>query len=251
MIDYEVKGGIAFITLNRPERLNAYTKEFFKEMPEIWKRFRDDDGALVGIISGAGEKAFCVGYDLECGELSLEELKRSPMIVPTMHDIWKPIIAAVKGYCVAGGFWIASACDLRIAAESAEFGIPEAKWNIFSVLNIPEPMYQNLPPAIVLELLFLGERISAKRFYDLGFVNKITPEEEVLDTAIEYAKKICENGPLAVRMDKQIFYKSREMDRSQIEELNWELQREILKSGDNLEGLKAYLEKRRPVYKGK
>jgi enoyl-CoA hydratase/carnithine racemase len=251
MIDYEVKGGIAFITLNRPERLNAYTKEFFKEMPEIWKRFRDDDGALVGIISGAGEKAFCVGYDLECGELSLEELKRSPMIVPTMHDIWKPIIAAVKGYCVAGGFWIASACDLRIAAESAEFGIPEAKWNIFSVLNVPEPMYQNLPPAIVLELLFLGERISAKRFYDLGFVNKITPEEEVLDTAIEYAKKICENGPLAVRMDKQIFYKSREMDRSQIEELNWELQREILKSGDNLEGLKAYLEKRRPVYKGK
>lgn len=251
MIDYEVKGGIAFITLNRPERLNAYTKEFFKEMPEIWKRFRDDDGALVGIISGAGEKAFCVGYDLECGELSLEELKRSPMIVPTMHDIWKPIIAAVKGYCVAGGFWIASACDLRIAAESAEFGIPEAKWNIFSVLNVPEPMYQNLPPAIVLELLFLGERISAKRFYDLGFVNKITPEEEVLDTAIEYAKKICENGPLAVRMDKQIFYKSREMDRSQIEELNWELQREILKSRDNLEGLKAYLEKRRPVYKGK
>jgi enoyl-CoA hydratase/carnithine racemase len=251
MIDYEVKGGIAFIILNRPERLNAYTKEFFKEMPEIWKRFRDDDGALVGIISGAGEKAFCVGYDLECGELSLEELKRSPMIVPTMHDIWKPIIAAVKGYCVAGGFWIASACDLRIAAESAEFGIPEAKWNIFSVLNVPEPMYQNLPPAIVLELLFLGERISAKRFYDLGFVNKITPEEEVLDTAIEYAKKICENGPLAVRMDKQIFYKSREMDRSQIEELNWELQREILKSGDNLEGLKAYLEKRRPVYKGK
>jgi enoyl-CoA hydratase/carnithine racemase len=251
MIDYEVKGGIAFIILNRPERLNAYTKEFFKEMPEIWKRFRDDDDALVGIISGAGEKAFCVGYDLECGELSLEELKRSPMIVPTMHDIWKPIIAAVKGYCVAGGFWIASACDLRIAAESAEFGIPEAKWNIFSVLNVPEPMYQNLPPAIVLELLFLGERISAKRFYDLGFVNKITPEEEVLDTAIEYAKKICENGPLAVRMDKQIFYKSREMDRSQIEELNWELQREILKSGDNLEGLKAYLEKRRPVYKGK
>jgi enoyl-CoA hydratase/carnithine racemase len=251
MIDYEVKGGIAFIILNRPERLNAYTKEFFKEMPEIWKRFRDDDGALVGIISGAGEKAFCVGYDLECGELSLEELKRSPMIVPTMHDIWKPIIAAVKGYCVAGGFWIASACDLRIAAESAEFGIPEAKWNIFSVLNVPEPMYQNLPPAIVLELLFLGERISAKRFYDLGFVNKITPEEEVLVTAIEYAKKICENGPLAVRMDKQIFYKSREMDRSQIEELNWELQREILKSGDNLEGLKAYLEKRRPVYKGK
>ena len=251
MIDYEVKGGIAFIILNRPERLNAYTKEFFKEMPEIWKRFRDDDDALVGIISGAGEKAFCVGYDLECGELSLEELKRSPMIVPTMHDIWKPIIAAVKGYCVAGGFWIASACDLRIAAESAEFGIPEAKWNIFSVLNVPEPMYQNLPPAIVLELLFLGERISAKRFYDLGFVNKITPEEEVLDTAIEYAKKICENGPLAVRMDKQIFYKSREMDRSQIEELNWELQREILKSRDNLEGLKAYLEKRRPVYKGK
>jgi enoyl-CoA hydratase/carnithine racemase len=250
MIDYEVKGGIAFITLNRPERLNAYTKEFFREMPEIWKRFRDDDAALVGIISAAGEKAFCVGYDLECGELSLEELKRSPMIVPTMHDIWKPIIAAVKGYCVAGGFWIASACDLRIAAENAEFGIPEAKWNIFSVLNVPEPMYQNLPPAIVLELLFVGERISAKRFYDLGFVNRITPKEEILDTAIEYAKKICENGPIAVRMGKQIFYRSREMDRSQIEELNWELQREILKSRDNLEGLKAYLEKRRPVYKG-
>jgi enoyl-CoA hydratase/carnithine racemase len=250
MIEYEVRDGIAFITLNRPERLNAYTKEFFREMPKIWKQFRDDKDASVAIINGAGEKAFCVGYDLQSGELSLDDLKRSPMIVPTSHKIWKPIIAAIRGYCVAGGFWIASACDLRIASNDAEFGIPESKWNIFSILNVPEPMYQNLPPGIALELLFIGERISAQRFYEIGFLNRIVQPEELMETALGMAQKIRENGPLSVKMDKEIFYQSRDMNRKDIEALNWKLQNRILKSKDNAEGLKAYIEKRKPIYQG-
>lgn len=251
MIDYKVKNRIAFITINRPERFNAYTKEFFNELPETWERFRDDEDALVAIIAGAGERAFCVGYDLTSGPLSLPELKRSPMIVPTSHDIWKPIIAAIKGYCVAGGLWIASACDLRVAAEDAEFGIPEAEWSIFATLNVPEPMYQNLPPAIALEMLLLGTRISARRTYEIGFVNKIVPSPQVMETAIGLAEKLCANGPLAIKKNKELFYKSRMMNRQQIAQLTWQLQAEILKSEDNTEGLKAYLEKRRPIYKGK
>lgn len=251
MIDYEVKNRIAFITLNRPERFNAYEKSFFREMPEVWRKFRDDKDASVAIIMGAKGKAFCVGYDLDSGELSLDELKKSPMIVPTRHNIWKPIIAAIQGYCVAGGFWIASGCDLRIASESAEFGIPEAKWNIFSVLNVPEPMYQNLPPAIALELLFVAERISARRLYEIGFLNRVVPDEMVLDTATEYARKICENGPISIKMDKELFYKSREMNRAQMEELNWKLQGEILKSEDSIEATNAYREKRKPAYSGR
>ena len=250
MVDYEVKNQIAFITLNRPDRLNAYDSSFFDEMPAVWKRFRDDENTRVAIIRGVNEKAFCVGYDLNSGDFSLDDLKKSPMIVPTRHDIWKPIIAAVQGYCVAGGFWIASACDLRIAGESAQFGIPEAKWNIFSVLNVPEPMYQNLPPAIALELSLVAERLSARRLYEIGFVNRVVPDDKVLDTAIEYAEKIAANGPLSVQMGKEIFYRSRKMDRVQIEELNWRFQEEILKSKDSMEATKAYKENRKPVYKG-
>ena len=250
MVDYEVKNKIAYITLNRPERFNAYGKSFFREMPEVWKKFRDDKDAWVAVISGAGDKAFCVGYDLNSGDLSLDELKKSPNIIPTRHDVWKPIIAAINGYCVAGGFWIASACDLRIAAEDAEFGIPEAKWNIFSILNIPEPIYQNLPPAIALELLLLGDRIRAERMHEIGFINRIVPTEKLIETAVSIAKTICENGPLPVKMNKEMFYRSRTMDRNQIAELNWEMQRNILDSKDTAEGIKAYLEKRKPVFTG-
>jgi len=251
MVDYEVKNRIAFITINRPERFNAYTKEFFYEMSATWNRFRDDEDASVAIITGAGERSFCVGYDLTSGPLSLSELKRSPMIVPTSHDIWKPIVAAIKGYCVAGGLWIASACDLRVAAEDAEFGIPEAEWNIFATLNVPEPIYQNFPPSIALEMLLLGTRISARRIYEIGFLNRIVSSHKVMDTAIKLAEKLCANGPLAIRKDKELFYKSRMMNRQQIAELNWQLQAEILESDDNQEGLMAYREKRKPLYKGK
>jgi enoyl-CoA hydratase len=250
MVDYEVRNRIAYITINRPERLNAYTKGFFRELPETWERFREDEDALVAIITGAGERAFCVGYDISDAALTLSELQHSPMIIPTSHEIWKPIIAAIKGYCVAGGFWIASACDLRVAAEDAEFGIPEAKWSIFATLNIPEPLYQNLPPAIALELLLLGDRISARRAYEIGFLNRLVPADQVMGAAVELAEKLCTNGPLAIRKDKELFYKSRMLNRKQIEELNWQLQAEILRSEDNLEGMRAYLEKRKPEYKG-
>lgn len=151
---------------------------------------------------------------------------------------------------MAGGFWIASGCDLRVSGESAEFGIPEAKWNLFSILSIPEPMYQNLPPAIALELLLVAERIGARRLYEIGFVNRVVPDERVLDTAIEYAAKICQNGPLSVKMDKELFYRSREMNRAKMEALNWKLQAEILRSKDSSEAAKAYREKRKPVFEG-
>jgi enoyl-CoA hydratase/carnithine racemase len=248
MVKYRVENGIAFITIDRPDKLNAYTKEFFDELPAVWTRFRNDEDASVAIITGEGEKAFCIGYDLSSGPLSLSDLKRSPMIVPTSHEIWKPIIAAIKGYCVAGGFWIASACDLRVAAEDAEFGIPEVEWGIFAILNIPEPIYQNLPPAIALELLLLGKRINARRAYEIGFVNRIVPSEDVMETSIELARQLSSNGPATVKRHKELFYRSRFMNRQDISEMNWRFQAEALGSEESREGLKAYLEKRKPQY---
>jgi enoyl-CoA hydratase/carnithine racemase len=230
MVKYRVEDRIAFITIDRPDRLNAYTKEFFDELPTVWTRFRDDDDALVAIITGAGEKAFCVGYDITAAPLSLCELKRAPMIVPTSHEIWKPIIAGIKGYCVAGGLWIASACDLRVAAEDAEFGIPEVESGIFAILNVPEPLYQTFPPAIALELLLLGKRISARRAYEIGFVNRIVRAEDVLKTSVLLARQLCSNSQLALRKHKEMFYKSRAMNRLQLAELNWKFQTEVLES---------------------
>jgi len=230
MVNYKVENQIAFITIDRPERLNSYTRDFFDELPAVWERFRDDEDALVAIITGTGEKAFCIGYDLKAGPIPLEDLRRSPMIIPTSHKIWKPIIAAIKGYCVAGGLWIASACDFRVAAENAEFGMPEVINGIFSLLNIPEPIYQNFPPAIGLEFLLLGERINARRAYEIGFVNRIVTSEDVMETAVGIARKLCSNNQLAMRKHKELFYKSRAMNREQIADLNWKFQSEVLES---------------------
>jgi enoyl-CoA hydratase/carnithine racemase len=115
-----------------------------------------------------------------------------------------------------------------VCAEDAEFGIPEVESGIFAILNLPEPLYQTFPPAIALELLLLGKRISARRAYEIGFVNRIVRAEDVMETAIGIARQLCSNSQVALRKHKEIFYKSRAMNRQQLAELNWKFQSEVL-----------------------
>jgi len=138
-IKYDVKERIAFITINLTEKLNALNPKSAEELGKAWVRFREDEKALAAIISGSGEKAFCVGYEMAQEALTVSGAMGSTATVPTFHDIWKPVIAAIKGYCLAGGWWIAQECDIRVAAIDAQFGIPQVKWGLMPAFSASMP----------------------------------------------------------------------------------------------------------------
>jgi enoyl-CoA hydratase/carnithine racemase len=169
--------------------------------------------------------------------------------LPSSHEIWKPIIAAVTGYCLGGGWLLAQDCDLRVAAEDAQFGIPEPKWNL--VTTFSGILHRYLPPAVALECLFVGDRISGKRAYEIGFVNRAVPKDRVMSIATELAEKIGANGPIGLRRAKELFYRGMELTRHQIMGVTWHLLAEGLELEDTKEGFRAFLEKRKPDYKGR
>ena len=204
---YEVKDRIAVITINRPELMNALNPVEAEELGKAWVRFRNDEQALVAIITGAGEKAFCVGYEVTPEALTVSAAKAAKATVPTSHDLWKPTIAAINGYCMAGGWWIAQECDIRVASEDAQFGITQAKWGLVPAFTAS--LSKCLSPGHALELLLVADRIDAVRAKEIGFVNFVVPKGKAMEKAVELAGKICSNAPLAVRGSKELFYKGR------------------------------------------
>ena len=201
------------------------------------------------MITGAGEKAFCVGYEMSPEALALEGAKASVATIPTHFNITKPVIAAVNGYCVAGGWWIAQECDLRVAAETAQFGITQVKWGLMPAFTAT--LSKHLLPGHALELLLTGKRIPARRAYEMGFINEVVPAGKALERAMEIAEEICENGPIAVRMSKELFYKGRSLSEEEAFELTWRRYAENEATYDAQEGVKAYTEKRKPEFENR
>ena len=246
---YEQRGKVAVITINREWALNALTPESAEVLGDAWKRFRDDESAWVAIITGAGDRAFCVGYEMSEEALSLEGAKESLATIPTTFDIWKPTIAAINGYCIAGGWWVAQECDLRIASETAQFGITQVKWGLMPAFA--STLSRHLMAGHSLEMLLTGKRISARRAYEMGFVNEVIPDGRALERAMEIAETICENGPIAVRMTKELFYKGRILSKEEAFDLTWKRYAENEVTQDAKEGVKAYTEKRKPKFENR
>ncbi|MBK8631435.1 MAG: crotonase/enoyl-CoA hydratase family protein [Sphingomonadales bacterium] len=246
----EVRDGVLIITMNRPEAKNAANKALAEGVAAALDRLDSEDELRVGIITGAGN-TFCSGMDLK-GFLRGE----SPSVPGrgfaglTEAPPKKPLIAAVDGYALAGGFEVMLACDLCVANKDAKFGIPEAKRGLAAAAGGLVRLPRLIAPRLAMELALTGDFVSAQRAYELGLVNRLT-DGVALDAALELAAAITANGPLAVARSKQIIVESREWSDADM----WKKQQETLgnlfMSEDAREGATAFAEKRKPNWKGK
>lgn len=257
MIRYETRGHAALLTINRPEAMNALDPESFDQMAELLDRFDADEELRVAIVTGAGERAFCSGADLKqmddrpnqgkVGEL----WERWPQHRLSQRQwISKPIIAAINGYCLAGGLELALGCDLRIASETASFGAPEVRWSIlhgYGALMLP----RTIPFAAAMEMLLTGERISAEEALRLGLVSRVVAPEALLPTAFELAERIAANGPLAVRITKELAWRGLEVKLEEGLRLYAAMAALLHGTHDAVEGPRAFAEKRPPEFTGR
>jgi enoyl-CoA hydratase/carnithine racemase len=213
---YEKDEGIAWVTLNRPEALNAFSIRMRDELSEVLLAIRDDDEVRVGILKGAGEKAFCAGADLS-------EFLTAPSPVAARRirfakDVWglflsipQPLIAAVHGYVLGSGIEMALCCDIRIAAEDATFGLPEVGLGIIPAAGGTQTLPRTVGRGKALEMLLTSRRIDAQEAYHIQLVNQVVPREKLLETARAMAEKIASYDPLAVRYAKQALVRGLEL----------------------------------------
>jgi enoyl-CoA hydratase/carnithine racemase len=258
-IIYQQEGRLALITINRPDRLNAIDPQTSYELHAAFCDFRDNDDLWVAILTGSGEKAFSTGNDLVAmsemmagKSTASPEMARAPFGgITRNYECWKPIIAAINGYCLAGGLEVALCCDIRIAAEHAQFGVPEVTRAIIPGAGGTQRLPRLLPRGIALELLITGARFDAQWALRYGLVNYVVPPDQVLPRAREIALAICENGPLAVRAAKESALRGIEL--SLEEGLKQELgfSAKVLATEDAREGPRAFAQKRKPEYKGR
>jgi len=255
LLDYTKEGKIATFTINRPDSMNALNLQVVKEWHEAMIDFRDDDDLWVGIITGAGDKAFCAGADIKELLPFLAENGHKLWAFPTTHtrlmDMWKPLIAAINGFCLGGGLEIALGCDIRIAGEKARIGVPEVTLGLIPGDGGTQRLPRVVPRCKAAEMLLMGKMFDAQEAYRIGLVNTVVPPEEVMPTAKEWAETICKAGPLAVRAAKQAMVRGCEMSLEDGLRLEFMLNAYITSTEDFKEGTTAFAEKRKPVYKGK
>lgn len=254
-IDYTKEGKIAIFTINRPQAMNAMNMEALRELSQAMADFRDDPELWVGIITGAGDRAFCGGADIKDTLSFMKEHRHSQWAMPPTimrgFELWKPLIAAINGMALGGGLEIALACDIRIAAENAHLGTPEVNLGLIPGWGGTQRVPRMVPWCKAAEILLMGRPIDAQEAYRIGLVNKVVPQAEVMTTAKEWAGIICQAGPLAVRAAKEAMFKGCDMTLDDGLRLENTLVAYIMGTEDFAEGTTAFVEKRKPVYKAK
>ena len=251
-IEYRTEERTAIITINRPEVLNALSAEDLIEMSDHLKRFDDDFDLRACIITGAGEKAFCTGMDVK--ETQPDGFgnpgARPENTLVRGLEIWKPLIAAVNGYALGGGMEIALACDIRIASENAVFGLPEVTLGLIPGWGGTQRLARLIPFGKAIEMILSGKRIDAKKALDLNLVSKVVPQRDLMRIAQELAVQLCESAPLAIQAAKEAVYRGYDIPLVEGLKLESELSGRTMSTKDYAEGRTAFLEKRKPEYKG-
>jgi E-phenylitaconyl-CoA hydratase len=254
-IDLEINEGIATITFNRPERLNAFDPEHYATLSKTFVAVRDNPDVRVVIVTGAGERSFSTGADLKAPMPRLASraemmMTQKDMIPNRGLEIWKPIVAAVNGYCLAGGMCLLMATDIRIAADHATFGLAEIKRGGVPGNGGTQRVMQQLPYPIAMEMLLTGETMDAKSALHWGLVNKVVPLAQLMPTALDYARRIAAMAPLAVQAAKELGQRSRDLDIASGIRLEQSMLSLLQSTEDWKEGIAAFAEKRAPKYRG-
>jgi enoyl-CoA hydratase len=262
---YTTPDGIAYLTLNRPERHNAFSPQMIVQLAEAWQDFRDDAAARVAILTGAGDESFSSGGDLELliplitgarrpqddwdRRLSAD-LRLILTAILRPFELYKPIVAAVNGHAVAGGCEILQATDLRVASTTATFGLAEVQRGLVPGGGSMVRLARQVPYCKAMEILLLGDRISAEEAYRIGLVNEVVAPEQVLPRAEAIAQRLVRNGPLALRKIKETVLRTNGVPLQEAFEIENECSAAVMSSKDAREGPRAFREKREPVFTG-
>jgi enoyl-CoA hydratase len=258
----EQEDHVLVVTLNRPEKKNAVNCEVMCRLYDAWVRLDDEDALRVGILTGRGD-TFCAGMDLsEIGKMRagvsdnpwMERVKKEPHVI---YGAWlktyrpkKPVILAAEGFARAGGTEILQGTDIRVAGESAKFGVTEVQRGLFPMAGSAVRLRRQIPYAIAAEMLLAGEDLPARRAYELGLVNHVVPDGQALAKAKEIAGRIAENGPLAVKGILATLRETEAMPEETAFAIEQKYGMQVMSSQDAAEGPRAFLEKRKPVFKG-
>jgi enoyl-CoA hydratase len=251
VVEWERRGSTALVTLNRPEARNAISPEVSETMVGVLDEVEADDGLRAVVLTGAGE-VFSAGADLKVvaqgRALEIARVKGGFAGVVT-RDFPKPLIAAVNGPALAGGFEIVLSCDLVVASDTARFGIPEVQRGLMAAAGGLIRLPKRVPLAVALELAMTGDPIEVSRALELGLVNRVVPRADVVDAALALAERIGANSPIAVRMSRRLVREAAELDEAAGWQRTNELATDVFSSGDSIEGATAFAEKRQPVWK--
>ncbi len=259
LVDKHEDGQIWVITMNRPHRMNSFGDGMTDKLTQAFADFRDAPRARVAILTGAGDRAFSAGGDLK--EVSANRQagdgRDQPRpgrgglgFVPLSEklDLWKPTIAAINGFAVAGGFMAAMQCDIRIMADHAKVGIAEARWNMAGAAWMA-PLTRQIGLGNALEMALWGDtQLSAQRCYELGWAQKVVPGAELMSTAMSYAERMLDMAPRAVSNIKQMLYRGATMDPMASMQAGQWLEQNLQGMKDSVEGPTAFAEKRRPKF---
>ncbi|WP_156690100.1 enoyl-CoA hydratase/isomerase family protein [Mycobacterium sp. Marseille-P9652] len=258
-IDYAVRRHIATVTINRPETRNSLDMEHFRDLAQAWAAVGDDDGAWVAVITGVGQD-FCTGADLKkfipelTGELPQPRgWNKIDAIHAVLHrfPVYKPIVAAVNGTCVAGGFEMLTNTDIRVAVPEARFAVMEPKRGLFAGGGSTVRLPRQMPYPLAMEFLLTADMVDAERALAMGLINQMVPRDRLMDVAYDYAERIAANAPLAVFATKQSAVEGLALDLESAYDNETRHSDRIFETEDAEEGPRAFAEKRPPRWRGR